>query len=346
MLKNHTKTQMSLLILIIVLLIYSIFVFMEKPSYNEANPFMMNDERPMLIAHGGGNQEFPDNTLEAYYNAYSVDPNVMMETDVSLTKDGILILTHDTTLDRRTTLIEADVHELNYEELLENEVDFSYYNQVQPRSNGYNVSGEFTRYKNYQGEEVTPLDVTYPDGIVARHETKFLVTTLEDLIKAFPNNKMNVEIKQQGDLGLKALEATVEILASLDDEYNTFERIVLASFHEEIYEAFVSLKETSHQELMISPQHQALTKYFILHHLRLTTFFSEPVEVFQVPPLEGRLNLATKHFIETAHKHDIAVHYWTINDEETMRELIELGADGIMTDRLHLLKEVLDDMYD
>ncbi len=37
-------------------------------------------------------------------------------------------------------------------------------------------------------------------------------------------------------------------------------------------------------------------------------------------------------------------HYWTINDEEEMRALIELGADGIITDRPDLLFEVLEDM--
>ena len=42
-----------------------------------------------------------DNTLEAFYNAYSVDPNFMIETDVSITKDELIILSHDITLDRK-----------------------------------------------------------------------------------------------------------------------------------------------------------------------------------------------------------------------------------------------------
>ena len=42
----------------------------------------------ILISRGGGNKEFPNNTLEAFINAYIVDKNVMMETDVSITKDG------------------------------------------------------------------------------------------------------------------------------------------------------------------------------------------------------------------------------------------------------------------
>ena len=42
------------------------------------------------------------------------------------------------------------------------------------------------------------------------------------------------------------------------------------------------------------------------------------------------------------HSHNLAVHYWTINDPEEMRYLIGIGADGIMTDYPHLLKEVYD----
>lgn len=223
---------------IVILLVYVVFVFLPRPSNVEgSNPMRVgNGERPLLIAHGGGNHEFPDNTLEAFYNAYSIDPNVMMETDVSLTKDGIIILSHDTTLDRKTTLTNALIIETNYSDLVDEEVDFNYHNDVLPNSNGFNVSGILKPYKNYMGESVTPLDITYPTGVTPRHESKFLVTTLEDLIKAFPNNYINVEIKQYDDVGMEALLKVLELMSLLDDEFNTFERIVLASFHDEIFQ--------------------------------------------------------------------------------------------------------------
>ena len=41
-----------------------------------------------------------------------------------------------------------------------------------------------------------------------------------------------------------------------------------------------------------------------------------------------------------SHKNNLAVHYWTINDRGEMRMLIDLGADGIMTDYPHRLAEV------
>jgi glycerophosphoryl diester phosphodiesterase len=298
--------------------------------------------RPLMIAHGGGNLEFPDNTLEAFYNAYSIDQEVMLETDVSLTKDGVIILTHDTTLDRKTTLLNAEVININYADLVRDEVDFNYQNTVVPNSNGFNVSGVFTKYKTFEDKEVTPLDVNYPAGVVARHPSKFLVTTLEELITKFPNNFINVEIKQTGDTGLLALAKVIELMERLDTNYNTFGRIVLASFHQNIYEELQRIREEDHPTLMYSPELMGVVKYFVFHTLRLDLFYFDRVSVLQVPMGRYGLNLATRGFVNTARKHNIAVHYWTINDEDDMRLLVRNGAHGIMTDRPTLLKQIID----
>lgn len=94
------------LVLVAIILAYTVLVFLPKPkNYESQNPMMKSTDLPTLIAHGGGNGEFPDNTLEAFYNAYSVDENVMMETDVSITADGVLILSHDVRIDRKTNEI-------------------------------------------------------------------------------------------------------------------------------------------------------------------------------------------------------------------------------------------------
>ncbi|MBP1968294.1 glycerophosphoryl diester phosphodiesterase [Virgibacillus natechei] len=49
-----------------------------------------------------------------------------------------------------------------------------------------------------------------------------------------------------------------------------------------------------------------------------------------------------RKLIEGAQRREIDVHYWTINDQETMEELIKLGVDGIMTDRPDLMQELLE----
>lgn len=323
-------------------LVWLVIAIWPRPlSHSGHNPFRSQDGLPHIIAHAGGNMEFPDNTLEAFYNAYHVDPNIIMEADINITQDGVVVLSHDRTFDRKTTLQYADVHETSYTDLVEQAIDFGYENPIDG-PNGYNVTGERIPYTNYLGDTVTPLDVTYPEGVEPRHDTKFLVTTLEDLITAFPDNLIVIELKQHGDVGAALFDAVIDLMVQLDDAYDTFNRIVLASFHEDQYARFLEAKNTSHPTLMFSPQAISIERFYVLHLLRFDAFYRDPATAFHIPTQEGNINLATERFLRAAGRHNIAVHYWTINDEETMIELIELGADGILTDRPTLLKEILD----
>ena len=61
-------------------------------------------------------------------------------------------------------------------------------------------------------------------------------------------------------------------------------------------------------------------------------FFDDGMCVFPLPMEEYGIDLATKKLVATAHKHNMAVHYWTINDPEEMAYLQSIGADTIMTD--------------
>jgi len=327
-----------------VLIVYGLIaLFPRSQNFPGSNPLRVDKgELPLLIAHGGGNLEFPDNTLEAYYHAYSIDENVMLETDVNLTKDGFIILSHDRSLDQKTNLINADVINTNYADLVANEVDFGYQNNIS-RANGYNTSEEFFKYKNYLNQEVSPLDVSYPNGVNPRHPTKFLVSTLEELITLFPNNLINVEIKQTGEIGLLALAKVIEIMDELKTTHQTYQRIVLATFHEEVYKSMENFQRTTHPQLMFSPEFNGVLSFFILQTTLMSVFYRQPIAVFQLPTEQLDLSLTTDLLINTAHMHNIAVHYWTINDEETMRSLIEKGVDGIMTDRPTLLFNILSE---
>ena len=334
--KVKTKRTLAVIaaILTVVIVAYLVIALIPRPdNFKLENPMQKSGELPILIAHGGGNKEFPDNTLEAFYNAYSVDQRVMMETDVSITKDGVVILSHDTTLDRKTNVTGA-IADHNYSDLIANEVNFGYTNPTESGS----LSGERKLFKNPDGNEVTPLDVEYPEGVSARHETVFLATTLEELIVAFPNNRINVEIKQSGELGKTAFREIVRLL----EKYDAFDRVVLASFHGEIYDEFKRCQKEGElpETFMYSPGTAGAATYFILQTLGLDLFFTDGIAALQLPMEEYGFNLATKRLVSNAHEHNIAVHYWTINDKEDMRYLIDIGADGIMTDYPHRLAEV------
>jgi len=348
---KHKKKILALTIFVTLVLIWALFTTLTTTPKNiEEENIWRRDAGapPQMIAHAGGNKEFPGNTLEAFYNAYDADPDVIMEADVNMTADGVPILTHDTTLDRQTSLTEAPVHEVDYTKLVEEEIDFGYENEIEPHPDhdGFNEDGELKRYQNYHEESVTPLDVNYPEGVEPRHEEKFLVTTVEDLVTAFPENRMILEIKQSGEIGEEALDAVIEELERLDENYDTFGRIILGTFHDDIFDAYRELRETTNPELMISPSEGGVVKYFALQFFRLDYFYRDEVHALIVPPSEYMLNLASDNFVRTAHAHNIAVFYWTINEEDKFRELVDLGADGILTDRVTHFADVLDEYKD
>ena len=334
MLKKIRKVL--LIILAAVIGIWAVIaVFPRSHNYTPENPMRREGELPILIAHGGGNKEFPDNTLEAFYNAYSVDNRVMMETDVSITKDGVVILSHDTTLDRKTN-VTGDIADWNYADLIDQKVDFGYTN---PTKSG-KLNGDRVKFTTQDGREVTPLDVEYPEGVKPRDDSVFLATTLEELMVCFPDSRINVEIKQEGDLGLRCLEEVLHLL----EIHDAWDRVVLASFHEEIYDEFQRLQVSGEvpENFMCSPAYDTATEFYILQLLVADVFFDDQMTVFQLPMEEYGFDLATSGMVNAAHKHNMAVHYWTINDPEDMKHLIEIGADGIMTDYPHRLKEVYD----
>lgn len=335
--KTKKGLKITAIILAVIAVIYATLVLIPRPdNFKLDNPMMKDAKMPLLIAHGGGNKEFPDNTLEAFYNAFSVDENVMMETDVSITKDGVVILSHDTTLDRKTNVTGA-IADWNYSDLMTQKVDFGYTN---PTDDNDALSGERKHFVDENGVEKYPTDVTYPEGVEPRDEKVFLATTLEELIVAFPNNRINVEIKQDGELGMKALAEIVKIL----EKHNAFDRVVLASFHDDLYNEYKRMQKAGEvpEKFMYSPGTGGATKFFVLQLLGLDVFFTDGMCVFQLPMEQLGFNLATEGLVNTAHKHNLAVHYWTINDVEDMEYLIEIGADGIMTDYPHRLKEVYE----
>jgi glycerophosphoryl diester phosphodiesterase len=63
----------------------------------------------------------------------------------------------------------------------------------------------------------------------------------------------------------------------------------------------------------------------------------------QVPRRVGELEIVNEAFIAAAHRAGLAVHVWTIDDEREMRELVDLGVDGIISDLPTALDTVLSD---
>lgn len=324
------------IILVLILAVYSVIAVLPEPqNYEGDNPTLKEGDLPIIVAHRGGRDEFPQNTLEAFYNAYSIDENVIMETDVNLTKDGVLILLHNELLDA-TTNVTGLASDWNYTDLIAQRVDFGYDNPTEDTA----LAGE-REFFTVNGERRFPTDVSYPEGVEPRDDEIYLATTLEELLVAFPNSRISVEIKQSGELGLRAVGEAVRLL----EKYDAFDRVILASFHTEITNEFKRLQKEKlvPDEFMYSPGIMGIAKYYVLMTLGIDSLFLDGVALLQIPMEEYGLNFATKRLVQNAHKHNLAVHYWTIDDEDEMRLLIELGVDAIMTDNPSVLKKVLEE---
>jgi glycerophosphoryl diester phosphodiesterase len=247
----------------------------------------------------------------------------------------VLILLHNEFLDA-TTNVTGLASDWNYTDLIAERVDFGYDNPTEDTV----LAGE-REYFTVNGERRFPTDVSYPDGVEPRDEKIYLATTLEELLVAFPKNRISVEIKQSGELGLKAVAEAIRLI----EKHDAFDRVILASFHGEIFREFRRLQKQNlvPDEFMYSPGIMGIAKYYALTVLGIDSLYLDGVSVLQLPMEEVGVSFATRRVVDTAHRHNLAVHYWTINNEDEMRTLIELGVDAIMTDKPSLLKNVLEE---
>ena len=270
----------------------------------ENNPFAISENsRPLIIAHGGAKDLFPENTMVAFDGSVAIGID-MLEIDVCLTKDDVLITHHDKTIDSMTDGT-GNIRDYTFDEL-----------------KVFNFGHGF---KDLDG------DNPYSDTIVS-------VTKLSDVFTKYPNLLYNVEIKNSGETGEKA----AYILYELIKEYNLFDKILVPSFDDDTINHF---REITGNSVFTSSASDETKKYIYYHLAQMDNLvFDIKYEAMQLPLSNSGVNLATKAIINDAHRRNIAVHYWTIDDKETMRELILMGADGIITDRPDLMNEVLDEL--
>ncbi|MFI6323855.1 glycerophosphodiester phosphodiesterase [Nonomuraea sp. NPDC050556] len=251
---------------------------------------------PLFIAHQGGEELAPSNTMVAFENAVALGADVL-ETDIHQTRDGELVAIHDDTVDR-TTDGKGRVDSFAYADLARLDAGYS--------------------FRDLQGR----LSFRGKGAKVPR---------LEELFVKFPDKLFNVEIKA-------AYPGIEEKLWGLIRRYRLEDKVVVVSFDQGIVDRF---REVSGGRVALGAGKSEATLFALTHKFRVPGFYRPRASVLQLPTESNGFDLADERLIEGAHRLGMQVHYWTVNDEATMRELIALGADGIMTDRPDLLKKVL-----
>lgn len=153
------------------------------------------------------------------------------------------------------------------------------------------------------------------------------IPRLEELLLRWPEARVNVDPKT---------DACVAPLVALVDRLGAWERVGFGAFSDR---RLRRVRELSRGRACTSmgPRAVALARIAAVSG-RMPR---QGAHCVQVPLHEGMIPVVTARFVQAAHRAGLPVHVWTVNDEQTMHEVLDLGVDGVMTDRLRLLREVL-----
>ena len=162
----------------------------------------------------------------------------------------------------------------------------------------------------------------------ARVDGREPIPLLEDLLGAWPDVCINIDPKH---------DRSVEVLAEVIERTGSVERVGIGAFSDR---RIARLRARLGPKLCTSLGPRGVAR------LR-TASLGVPAGRFvsaqcvQVPPQARGRTLVDDRFVATAHRHGLQVHIWTIDEPDEMERLLDLGVDGIMTDRPAVLKDVL-----
>ena len=281
-----------------------------------ANPWLAR--RVLNYAHQGGAREGPSSTLYALRLALEAGAHAL-ELDVHATSDGELVVCHDATVDR-TTDGSGAIAAMTLAE-------------VRALDNAYWwVPGEVVAFG--QDPSAYPLRGRAPD------DPELRVATLREVLDGFPGVFLNLDIKQTAP----TVTPYEESLARLLRDHGRRDDVIVASFHDAALQAFSAIAP----EITVSAGTLAVAQFWLAvqdggphDHTPDDQLQPTPFQALQVPRVYEDRVIVDARFVERAHRRGVAVHVWTIDDAEEMAGLLEVGVDGIMTDRPSVLAEVL-----
>ena len=157
--------------------------------------------------------------------------------------------------------------------------------------------------------------------------TGVVIPTLEELLTRWNDVYLNIDAKA---------DDTVGPLIALVSRLNAFGRVCIGSFSDR---RVARIRVLARGRICSSMgQVATATAYAASRTGRMPRFHAD---CLQVPQRWGRLRI-DRRFISAAHRAGLPVHVWTVDDDAEMESLLDLGVDGIMTDRPRVLKRVLE----
>ncbi|MFW5690900.1 MAG: glycerophosphodiester phosphodiesterase [Chloroflexota bacterium] len=272
----------------------------EEPTAVEAIPFFNDDDGILVMAHQGGDGLRPGNTMAAFEHAVELGVDVL-EMDIHSTADGVLVVIHDDTIDR-TTDGSGRVQDFTFEE-------------IQQFDAGYNwpTLSELADIEDhpFRGQGIT-------------------IPALEAVLQAFPEMRMNIEIKQEEP-------SIAGALCDLLREYDMTEQVLIASFSQVAMNDFREVCP----EVATSGVEVEIRGFYVRSLGDRLEGYETPARAWQVPEFTGELQVITPEFISAARSVGLAVHVWTPNTRDDLARMIEADVDGIITDFPDILLDLL-----
>ena len=173
-------------------------------------------------------------------------------------------------------------------------------------------------------------DVTWADLASLRVNGDAAVPRLDDVLDAWPQVRFNVDVK-----AAPAITPTVEAVRRT----GAADRVLLASFSDA---RLARLRREAGPAVATSMGVREVAALWARARLGRAFRVPDGVVAAQVPARQGGVRVVTPRFVSHAHRLGLQVHVWTIDDPTEMRELLDLGVDGIMTDRIEVLREVYE----
>jgi glycerophosphoryl diester phosphodiesterase len=291
------------------------------------NPWLA--ERVLNIAHQGGEDEFPSNTLYAFQRSVKAGAD-MLELDVGVTKDGAVVVSHDTTLDRTTngrgTIASKTLRQIR-------RLDAAYWFAKGDDAYRHDRSRKAYRFRGIATGKRKP-----PKGY---RRKDFRVPTLAEVLRAFPRTPINIEIK-----GRTPDEAPAEYVANAEAlavvlKGTSRDDLIVVSFQQPAVDRFHALVP----RVAVAPGIDGAAAYLLGGGSP-----GDGVVAFQLPITyqvgDQMLSVTNAENVARAHGDGYAWHTWLSDDGEsaaTWRQLIDWCVDGVMTARPVAFERVLRD---
>jgi glycerophosphoryl diester phosphodiesterase len=292
-----------------------------------ANRWIQKDA-PLNIAHQGGEDEFPSNTLYAFRKAVRAGAD-MLELDIGVTKDGKVIVMHDTTVDGKTnghgTVASKTLKQIK-------RLDAAYWFAPGKEDHyGHDHAASAYRLRGVAtGRRPAPKGFSAAD---------FRVPTLSEVMRAFPHTPINVEIKgRTPDEETSEYVQNAGVLARLLRDTRRRDLIVV-SFKQEAVDRFHQLLP----RIGVAPGIAGFGAWLGMNSP------GPGVVAFQVPITYvfggTKLEITTAEAIARAHSEGYAWQNWFGNGDPdapaTWRALIDMCVDGTMTSHPRAYEKVL-----